>query len=59
MQIGVNDDGLITGLSGEDIRRLNQLISSTASQVVQPAINPLTENIKTNDGIIMSKESKE
>ena len=51
--IGVNDEGFITGLSGEDIRRLNQLISSTASQGVQPAINPVTENVKTDGGLIM------
>ena len=51
--IGVNDDGTIAGLSGEDIRRLNQLISNTASQYVQPAINPVTENILTHDGLVM------
>ena len=45
--IGVSDDGTITGLSGEDIRRLNQLISNTAGNNVQPAINPITENIMT------------
>ena len=51
--IGVNDDGSISGLSGEDIRRLNQLISNTASQNVQPAINPSTENIKTDKGLVV------
>ena len=51
--IGVNDDGSIAGLSNEDIRRLNQLISNTASQNVQPAINPVTENIKTANGLVM------
>jgi ATP-dependent DNA helicase RecG len=51
--IGVDDDGSISGLSDEDIRRLNQLVSNTASQNVQPAINPVTENIKTVNGIVM------
>ena len=53
MFIGVNDEGSVTGLSGEDVRRLNQLISSTASQGIQPAINPVTENIKTDNGLIV------
>ena len=53
MLIGVNDDGTITGLSDNDIRRLNQLISNTASQNVQPSINPVTENIKTPDGLVL------
>ena len=51
--IGVNDDGSIAGLSGEDIHRLNQLISNAASQNVKPAINPVTENIMTASGLIM------
>jgi ATP-dependent DNA helicase RecG len=53
MFIGVNDDGSIAGLTGDDIRRLNQLISNTASQGVQPAINPVTENIKLDEGLVM------
>jgi ATP-dependent DNA helicase RecG len=51
--IGINDDGTVDGLTYEDIRRLNQLISNTASQKVQPAINPVTENINTDDGLVM------
>jgi len=51
--IGVNDDGSIAGLPNEDIRRLNQLISNTASQNVQPPINPVTENIMTANGLVM------
>lgn len=41
--IGVDDDGVIVGLKVEDIQRINQLLSNTASQNVRPAINPLTE----------------
>ena len=53
MLIGINDDGTVAGLSGEDVRRINQLISNTASQNVQPAINPITENINTSNGLVM------
>ncbi|SLM32467.1 putative transcriptional regulator [Desulfamplus magnetovallimortis] len=41
--VGVDDDGEIVGLETEDIQRINQLLSNTASQNVKPAINPLTE----------------
>lgn len=41
--VGVDDDGEIVGLNVEDIQRINQLLSNTASQNVKPAINPLTE----------------
>jgi len=51
--IGVNDDGSVVGLSSEDVRRLNQLISNTASQNVKPAINPVTENIAAKEGLII------
>jgi ATP-dependent DNA helicase RecG len=51
--VGVNDDGIITGLSKEDIRRLNQLISNTASQNVRPAINPTTQIILTPSGLVL------
>ena len=47
--IGVDDDGSIPGLNKEDIQRINQLLSNTASQNIKPAINPLTE-IVTIDG---------
>ncbi len=41
--IGVNDDSSVRGLSGADVARLNQLIANAVSQVVRPAVNPLTE----------------
>jgi len=41
--VGVDDNGVITGLNAGDIHRINQLLSSAASQNVKPAINPLTE----------------
>jgi ATP-dependent DNA helicase RecG len=51
--IGVNDDGAIIGLTSDDVHHLNQLISNAASQCVQPAINPITENIQTPNGLVM------
>jgi predicted HTH transcriptional regulator len=51
--IGVNDNGEITGLSSKDIRRLNQLISNVASDFVKPPITSLTENIQTDNGLIL------
>ncbi|MBI9096329.1 MAG: ATP-binding protein [Sphaerochaeta sp.] len=51
--IGVDDDGTIHGLSDEDIRRLNQMVSNSASEKVRPAINPKTENISTEDKLVM------
>lgn len=51
--IGVNDDGSVLGLPGEDIHRLNQLISNTSSQNVRPAVNPITENVTHPAGIVL------
>ena len=53
MLIGVNDDASFAGLTGEDICRLNQLVSNTSSEHVKPAINPVTENILTDKGLVM------
>lgn len=51
--IGVSDDGTFSGLTREDMGRLNQLVSNAASQQVRPPVNPQTENIATPDGLIM------
>ena len=51
--IGVTDDGAFSGLTREDIGRLNQLISNAASQAVRPPINPSTENMSTTDGLVI------
>ena len=51
--VGVNDNGDIVGLLHEDIGRLNQLVSNAASQSVKPPINPLTENVTTESGLVM------
>ncbi len=51
--IGVSDDGSFAGLTREDMNRLNQLVSNTASQSVHPSVNPQTENILVDGGLVM------
>ncbi|MEZ5534639.1 MAG: putative DNA binding domain-containing protein [Thiolinea sp.] len=51
--IGVDDNGSISGLSREDIARLNQLLSNASSQHARPPIHPTTQNITLEQGIIM------
>lgn len=54
--IGVADDGSITGLSAESVRRLNQLLSNVAAQNVRPPLNPITQNVVTGHGLVMVVE---
>ncbi|MGV8135491.1 MAG: RNA-binding domain-containing protein [Mangrovibacterium sp.] len=51
--IGVNDNGSPKGLSTDDIKRLNQLISNTATNNVKNPINPVTENIRVGGNLLM------
>ena len=52
--IGIDDKtNSITGLSSDDISRLNVLFSNAASQHVQPSINLLSCNISTSNGLVM------
>lgn len=51
--LGVQNNGQIAGLTRDDMRRLNQLVSNAASQSVRPPINPQTENIAFPDGLVM------
>jgi len=51
--VGVDDQGAVTGLTPDDIRRLNQLIANTATNNVRPSINPETENLTIGDDLIM------
>jgi len=52
--IGINDkDGCPSGLTHADMGRLNNLISNAASQHVHPPINPQTENIKLEEGLVL------
>ncbi len=51
--IGASDDGTISGLTREDMGRLSNLVSNAASQQVKPPINPITENLMLDDGLVM------
>lgn len=51
--IGVNDDGSFSGLTQNDVSRLNQLISNAASSNIRPPIAPTTENITYADGMVI------
>ncbi len=51
--VGVSDDGEITGLAKEEIRRLNEWVSGTCSQKIDPQVNVTTQNIKYLDKLVM------
>jgi len=51
--VGVADTGEITGLTTDDIRNLNHMISNVASEHIKPAINPFVENVMTDKGVVM------
>jgi len=51
--IGIADDGSVVGLSSDDIRRINQLISNTATNCVRPSINPETDNVSVSGQVVM------
>jgi ATP-dependent DNA helicase RecG len=51
--VGVDDHGNVTGLTPDDVRRLNQLIANTATNNVRPSINPETENIAVGDHLVV------
>lgn len=51
--IGVNDQGMVVGLSADDIRRINQLVSNTATNLVRPSVNPTTENVSAGGLLVM------
>lgn len=48
--LGVEDDGGLTGLSADDVTRLNQLISNAASQHIRSPITVQTEDIALDNG---------
>lgn len=51
--ICIDDAGSVIGLPPDDIRRINQLISNTATDFVRPSINPETENIPVGGKVVM------
>ena len=57
--VGISDNGKVKGLSKEDIHRLNQLISNTATENVSPPITPLTEIVEIEDKKVLVVEVKQ
>lgn len=57
--VGVKDNGEISGLSADDIRRINNMISNVASEHVKPPINPLTKTVKVADKILLLIDVKQ
>ncbi|MGR3177568.1 MAG: RNA-binding domain-containing protein [Candidatus Anammoxibacter sp.] len=51
--IGVDDSGNVSGLSGEDINRLNQLLSNASSENTVPPVYPLSEVFAYGDKKVM------
>ncbi len=51
--LGVEDDGTISGLMPEEVRRHNQLLSNAASHHVRSPINPRTQNLAVRDGLVV------
>lgn len=52
--IGVkNEDGSRSGLTRDDIGRINQIVANAATNNVRPPINPVTENILLPDGLVI------
>ena len=51
--MGVSDDGEITGLAKEEIHKLNEWVSSTCSQKIDPQVNVTTQNIRYPDKLVM------
>jgi len=51
--IGVSDRGEIIGLSQEDIRRVNQLVSNATTNLVRPSVNTFNENVVTAGGQVV------
>ena len=51
--VGISDGGHVVGLSAADIQRLNQLLSNAASQHVKPPLSPASQNIQTENGLVM------
>ncbi len=47
--VGVSDDGEITGLDKEEIHKLNEWVSSTCSQKIDPQVNVVNGGLKVSN----------
>ena len=51
--LGVEDDGSLAGLTGTDIRRLNQLVTNAATNNVRSPLDPFTEIIDVDGALVL------
>lgn len=51
--IGVSDDGTVTGLDVDNIRRLNQLMTNSATQNVRPPASIRTRNVRIDEKVVI------
>jgi predicted HTH transcriptional regulator len=51
--VGVTDQGLIEGLSGEEVTGLNQMISNVCFHKIDPNISVTTENVACENGVVV------
>ena len=54
--IGVDDDGTVVGLSADDVQRLDNQVSNSASQHMDPPCNPRTEIVEVEGERVMVVE---
>ena len=51
--VGVNDDGQISGIDKEEIKRLNQWISNATAQKIEPPLFVQTQNVRIDNKLLM------
>jgi len=51
--IGVDDSGSVIGVTPDDIRRINQIISNVATDCIRPSVNPETDNVTIDEKLVM------
>ncbi|MBV5348791.1 putative DNA binding domain-containing protein [bacterium] len=57
--VGVKDDCTIEGLSSEEVRKYNSWIADAASQLIRPAIYPLTQTVEIDSKLLLLIEVSE
>jgi len=57
--IGVKDDCSIEGISPDEVRKYNSWISDAASQLIRPAIYPLTQTVEIEGKLLLLIEISE
>ena len=56
--VGVTDTGDIQGISADDVRRINNMVSNVASEHIKPPITPMTYTRKVDGKVLLLIEVK-